>query len=171
VDIIVDVETTDSLEDIAQAINEAAQEWAGDNDSGVPLSAKILDNTLVLTSGTTGTAAAMTFSDDDGVLESLGVVETVEGSKDFADELQSATDAQIKLDGLTVTRPDNTIDDVLDGVTIELNGIGAAKVDVTLDAETAVNSISSMVDAYNATLDWINIRVAEATVDDAESDT
>jgi flagellar hook-associated protein 2 len=119
VDIIVDVETTDSLEDIAQAINEAAQEWAGDNDSGVPLSAKILDNTLVLTSGTTGTAAAMTFSDDDGVLESLGVVETVEGSKDFADELQSATDAQIKLDGLTVTRPDNTIDDVLDGVSIE----------------------------------------------------
>lgn len=168
VDIDVTVEKTDSLEAISAAINEAAQTWADENDSGVPLSASVLDNTLVLTSGTTGTAAAVSVTDDDNVLESLGVVD---GSKAFVNELQAAADAKIKLDGLEVTRPENTIDDLLEGVTIEVNGIGEAKVDVTLDAEKAVTSMKSMVEAYNATLDWVNIRLTEVEDEDAESDT
>lgn len=169
VDISVEVESTDNLQDIAEAINNAAQDWASENDLGLPLMAELRDNTLVLTSGTTGTAAAITAADDSGtVLKSIGVLDETGA---FARELQSASDAKIKLDGLEITRSSNTIDDVIDGVTIEVNGIGEAKVDVTLDAETAVNSIKSMIEAYNTTLDWINTRLTENTVEDAESET
>ncbi len=169
VDITVDVEATDSLQGISEAINQAAQDWASENDQGVPLTSELVDNTLVLTSGTTGTAAAISATDDSGtVLESMGILD---GTGAFSRELQAASDAKIKLDGLEITRSSNTIDDVIDGVTLEVNGIGEAKVDVTLDAEKAVESIKSMVEAYNTTLDWINTRLTESTVDDAESET
>lgn len=69
----------------------------------------------------------------------------------FDNTLQAATDASLKLNGLTVTRPGNRITDLVDGVTIDLNGASAGllRVEVQQDTSTVKDKIRNLVDAYN----------------------
>ncbi|KUK58478.1 MAG: Flagellar hook-associated 2 domain-containing protein, partial [Synergistales bacterium 53_16] len=122
---------------------------------------------LIIAGTETGAANALSANDTDGVLAALGVVDAV---GDFSRVLQEASDAVIVLDGLEVTRSSNTIDDLIEGVTFEVVAEGSAKVDVSLDAEPAVTAVKEMIDAYNETLDWINIRLTEETKEDPQSD-
>lgn len=167
-DVTVDVVSGESLSDIAEAINTAVQEASGGN--APPVSALLLDNTLVISSESTGTDFGVTVSgDDDGVLSGLGVW-NVGGSGEYARVLQAPSDAVFTLDGLEITRSTNTVDDLLEGVTFEIENEGSARVDISLDAEKAVSAVSGMVEAYNEVLDWIDIRLTEDTVDEPESD-
>lgn len=166
-EITVSVSSEDSLNDVVSAINSAVEKKASEEEIENPLSAKIMDNTLILTSNNTGEDYAIHSTDPEGILLELGVLD---GTGVPSRELQGAADAVIKVDGLEVTRSSNTIDDLIDGLTLEITGEGAASVDVVLDAEKAVTSVKSMVEAYNATMDWINIRVSENEDKDAESD-
>ena len=167
-DVTISVSSDDSLNDVVSSINKAITDKAAEDEVDVPLSAKIMDDTLILTSSETGSDNAISVTDTDGVLNQLGVVDT---NGDFSNELKAAQDAKLKVDGLEVVRSSNTIDDLIKGVTIDINGVGSATVDVSLDAGKAVESIKSMVDAYNATMDWINIRVSEHKDEDAKDGT
>lgn len=65
---------------------------------------------------------------------------------------QAAVDASLMVNGLTVTRSSNTIDDVITGVTITLadDSAGATEtLTVSLDEETIVGRINGFVSAYN----------------------
>ena len=65
---------------------------------------------------------------------------------------QAAVDASLVVNGLTVTRSSNTIDDVITGVTITLadDSAGATELlTVSLDEETIVGRINGFVSAYN----------------------
>jgi flagellar hook-associated protein 2 len=126
-----------------------------------------MDNTLILSSSNTGSDYSITSSDPDGILQDLGVLDS-EGA--FAREIQAARDASLSVDGLSITRSSNKIDDLISGVTLELHGQGSAKAEVVLDAEQAVSSVKSMVEAYNAAMDWINIKLSEKPVEDPQSD-
>lgn len=74
-----------------------------------------------------------------------------------------ARDAIVKVDGLTLTRSSNSIDDLLEGVKLTIHGAGSVIMNITQDAEKAVTSIQDFVTAYNDTMDWINIRLSEST--------
>lgn len=167
-DVTVSVSSDDSLKDVVASINDAVNAKASEDEIEAPMSAKVMDNTLILSCNKTGKDYAIDTADTDGILRQLGVLDE---SGSFANELKTAKDAVLKVDGLEVTRSSNTIDDLIDGVTIDIAGEGTASVDVTLDAEEAVDSIKSMVEAYNATMDWINIRVSEKEDEDAEDGT
>jgi len=143
----IDLSTAMTLEEIQAAIN------VDDNDTGVVAGLITGDNgnrTLVLTAGQSGydnrvqlsfggTLDAATFGfstlnrDADGVL------------------LTSDTelDASLVVDGVTVTRSGNSIDDVIDDVTLELEGTGSATVTVEEDPSVAVKALKGFVDAYN----------------------
>ncbi len=74
---------------------------------------------------------------------------------DFS-ETQSAQDSEIKVDGFPtgaeewITRSSNTIDDVLQGVTLHLHDTGTVQVNLTRDIESVKQKLTSMIDAYNA---------------------
>ena len=163
----VEVASDYSLNDIAKAINNAVAQKAEETETAPPLSARVIDNTLIIAGTETGTENMLSANDADGVLEALGVVDT---TSSFSRVLQEATDAVIVLDGLEVTRSSNTIEDLIEGVTLEVVAEGSAKVDVSLDAKPAVTAVKGMIDAYNETLDWINIRLTEETKEDPQSD-
>ena len=163
----VEVASDYSLNDIAKAINNAVAQKAEETETAPPLSARVIDNTLIIAGTETGTENILSANDADGVLEALGVVDT---TSSFSRVLQEATDAVIVLDGLEVTRSSNTIEDLIEGVTLEVVAEGSAKVDVSLDAKPAVTAVKGMIDAYNETLDWINIRLTEETKEDPQSD-
>lgn len=65
-------------------------------------------------------------------------------------ESRAASDARLKVDGFTVTRSSNTITDIVDGVTLELKGIGTAALDTQRDIEGTNESVNEFVERYNA---------------------
>jgi flagellar hook-associated protein 2 len=69
----------------------------------------------------------------------------------FATSLQTATDASFKVNGLTVTRSSNTVNDVIDGVTLDLfaSTTGAARLDLNRDTAGIKDNIKGLVTAYN----------------------
>lgn len=85
------------------------------------------------------------------------------------DQTLEAKDSIISLDGLTVNRNTNTIDDVLNGVTLNLNKV-AASTNVTLaiaqDSSGIKDKITSFVDSYNVLFE----KIAELTAKETDTD-
>jgi flagellar hook-associated protein 2 len=104
---------------------------------------------LVVT-GETGAAQHFSLSSDDGT--SIAPLPKVPVSGlSFNTSLQTATDARFKVNGLEVTRSSNTVNDVIDGITLDLytNTTGAARLDLNRDTTGIKDNIQGLVVAYN----------------------
>ncbi len=156
----VTVTTSDSLNDIAATINQLN---TGASATGVSASVmKVADNDfrLILASDTTG-ATGFTLSGTDldaaGTLSSLQLGAT--GQANVRQSLQSAQDALISIDGLSLTRSTNTITDALAGVTLNLKQADAAvtiNMTIGVDQQALRDNVQSFVDGYNGLQTLIN---------------
>ena len=103
-----------------------------------------------------------TLSDDgDGIVDLLGL----------NDDITEAQNAILVLDGEEIQRDSNDIgesydNELIKGMTINLKGVGEVSIDVSHDAEKAVESIQTFVDNYNSLMSWINTRMTESQVDE-----
>jgi flagellar hook-associated protein 2 len=104
----------------------------------------------VVVTGQTGSAQNFTLSSDDGTATGNNPKVPVAGVS-FATSLQTATDANFKVNGLTVTRGTNTVNDVIDGVTLDLfaSTTGVARLDLNRDTAGIKDNIKGLVKAYN----------------------
>ncbi len=137
----VSVDTTTTLEDLRDAINNLN---AGVTATIVNEGSGTDPYRLILTSDSTGTANTITITQNDTDLT-------------FS-ELQSAQDASITVDGLSITRSSNTISDVIEGVTIELKSADSTKtinLTVSRDIEEVEKKIIAFIDKYNAVVNHI----------------
>lgn len=151
-DLTVDA-SNNSLSALRDAINSAS------SNSFVTASIINVDNAtstgtiskLVLTAKDAGSTNAFTVtgSDDDGVDDDSGL------SRLFTSQLNAqtvASDAVIKVDGQTATRSSNSMTDVLQGVTLDLQKAQVGTkidVNVSLDNESIGKTIGNFVTAYN----------------------
>lgn len=73
--------------------------------------------------------------------------------------VSEAGDAVIKYEGITIMRPDNTIDDVVPGVTLHINDKTehAATIRIEPDTESAKDAIIQFVGKYNQAVAEINV--------------
>ena len=157
-----------TLDEVAEAIN------AESDDSGVKASVLKVSDTdyrLVLSSANTGeTISASSVSGDD-VLTSLGILD---GSGNFADELQAAQQAVFSIDGIEMTRSSNDIDDAVDGVTLHLYQTTPDDTSITVEVGTDLSSvkeaIQTLVDAYNAYREFAYQQAQAPTGDGSEDD-
>jgi len=102
------------------------------------------DHRLIMTSSTTGAA---------GISMNTGAADF------FEREVTQGTDASLTLDGVTITRSENKISDVLSGVTFDLLKADAGTtvtLNVAQDVDAAANKINAFVTAYNDVLATIN---------------
>jgi flagellar hook-associated protein 2 len=130
---------SDSLSDIAAKINSA----------NVGASASVLYDgstyRLMVAATGTGSANAPVFTESGA---SLGLAQ--------AENVKiPAQDAKVSIDGVSVTRPTNTIDDAIQGLTLTLNSPQATSdadtaVKVGLDNSALTTKLNSFVSAYNA---------------------
>lgn len=157
----IELHPTDHLSDVAARINEAVDETT---DEALPIQARLFDNRLIIESTQTGVEAAFSLEDPRGVLANLGL------DLDDPEHHISAQDAKLVVDGVSVTRSSNEISDLIQGLTLNINGVGKVRADIVLDAQNAVESIQSFVEAYNDTMDWINVRLQEEKVEEPESE-
>lgn len=114
--------------------------------------------TIVL-SGETGASNAFTVAQPAGATSVPGL--------SFTTQLQPATDARAVIDGITISRATNTVDDVIPGVTLELlarNTAGAGTLTIGRDTDPAKTKIETMVKAYNDLQDFLD------TLGDPKSD-
>lgn len=151
------------LTNLAAAINN-------DATLAAKVSASVVNDTsstsrLVLTGKQTGLANKVRVADATGTL--LSAIElnsevassgTVGGYL-FAD---ATLDAKFKLDGLDITRSSNSVSDVLTGVTINLLGLSASDVTLTVspDKSAMKASVQEFLDAYNKALTFLRERIA-----------
>lgn len=95
---------------------------------------------------------------------------TSRGDAAPANAISIAQDAIVELQGIQVVRPSNTIDDLISGVTLQLNGSGNGPVDVDIapDRESVKNALIELVFHYNQLMTEINIltRSDQSIVDD-----
>jgi flagellar hook-associated protein 2 len=131
---------SDSLADVADRINSAG--------AGVTASLmKVDDSTykLVMTAKDTGTSKAPTFVDHGDGLD----------LSNSANVKRSAKDASVTIDGIDVTRSNNSITDALPGMTLTLNSVTGTNdpdnvATVALDTSSLTSKLQSFVNAYNA---------------------
>lgn len=135
----INVDAGDSLNDVMKKINDETK------NSGI--SAIVMDNHLVLTDSKTGNRTLQVSGD---VADDLGI-----GS---GATLNQGVDAQFNINGIDMTRSNNKIDDVVDGVTFELTGTSEKEVDLSLknDTEKMKETIKDFVSQYNSLMSFIN---------------
>lgn len=84
---------------------------------------------------------------------------TARGDFEPRNPIETASDARIKLDGITATRSTNTIEDLIPGTTLQLHGAsrGPVTLEVEPDREGIKDSVISFVGQYNQLIRDINI--------------
>ncbi len=136
-----------TLDGIAESINNA----------GYGLRANVLENSkdketpyrLLVTGLSTGTGKQVEFP----------TIYFLDGDQDFFfDETRPAQNAKIKIDGFEIEVPENTVNDVIPGVSLNLKQAvpgRPVRLSVKENLEAIAGKIKSFVDAYNAALAFI----------------
>ena len=135
---------------------ELALQWAASDGADPLLTAADTDST-----GATVTATEVTSFVAGSALSSVDLA---------ASPLKSATDAIVVVNGLSITRSSNAVDDVIPGVYLDLlsTNVGApADIRITRDTATIKENLQAVVKAYNDAVSDIGI-LTGARTDDPE---
>ena len=155
--------TIDSSNNTLASLRDSLNE---DESNGV--SASIINDgsgyRLVLSSDNTGENYAMeiTVSDDDGDNDdnTTGISRLAHNdTTKNAAETVAANDAEIILNGLTITRDTNSIDSVITGVTIEIKDTKPGsniRLNINSDTSTVESQIQAFVGNYNTLIGRLN---------------
>ncbi|MEN3753937.1 flagellar filament capping protein FliD [Mangrovibacter yixingensis] len=155
-----------SLQGIANAINNA-----NGNVTATIVKASDSDYRLMLTSKSTGADSAMTVTvtGDDTLQAAIGYDSST--STGALTQQTAAQDAIVSVNGISVQRDTNTIDDALPGVTLTLSAVSTSDETLTISRATDDNktAITTWVNAYNS-LQTTLASVTKYVAVDANSD-
>lgn len=150
--ITIDLSAADSsLSGIRDAIN--------DSKSGV--SASIINTgdgyRLAITSDDTGVDNEMSISvsGDSDLQAFMGYNGTSTDGNNGMEESVTAQDAELTVNNIKITNSSNTIDDALEDITLNLNGVttGSQTLTITKDISKSETAVKAWVDAYNSLQD------------------
>lgn len=147
----IEIDAKDTVHTIANKINEA----------DVAVTARVIDGRLVIQADETGEAHQLQFEGE--LWQKLGITGGDDKILDTA-QLQSAQDAVFKIEGLTIARSSNKIDDVIEGVTFTLQGEGEAVIDIKRDEAAVLDAVRKFVEQYNSTMSFIQSRSSDGGV-------
>jgi len=171
-DVSVTIGADDTDEDIVEATVSAINAAMADVDDAV-IATAVSDTAttvkLVVRSADTGTTYKMSLEDVSGtLLSALGIDDETVAATDttggyiYAD---AALDARLTVDGISITRDSNVLDDVLNGVTLTLRGTqsdgdDAVELSVTPDRESIRSTVEDFLEKYNDALDYLRTKTA-----------
>lgn len=143
------------------------------NAANVGIKASIIETspgnkTLILTSDEFGTNASMTFgtntdpdnkrtfidATNESVLTTLGLM--TDSATKGMNTKQAAQNAEVTINGIDIVHSDNTLDGVIEGVTIDLLKEGASSTfEIAKDYDLIADKVQNFVDAYNEVIELI----------------
>jgi len=124
--------STETLDGVLSAINSS--------DAGVTASFDGSSDTIRVVSDTLG-SRTIDFTDGTSGFLAAAYLDTADQT--------AGTDAQLTVDGASMTRNTNTITDAIGGVSFTLLATGSSTVTVNNDYEGMIEDITEFVDAYN----------------------
>lgn len=142
-----DIKATDSLKDIANAINNAKDPSDDKGTKSAGLKATIVNNQLVISSEEMG----------DRTLTIGGDLKDSLGFKDS--QTTRGQSAKFTLDGIEMERNSNTPTDVVDGVTFTLKKADPTKtitLGLTNDTDKELSAIKDFVSQYNSVMSFLS---------------
>jgi flagellar hook-associated protein 2 len=166
-------ESNNTLSGVRDAINKAGAEQG--------VSATIVTDSsgsrLVLSSSTTGAGEDITVavSAAAGDLSKLAFAggTAAPGSDGSAGVITKASNAELTIDGLSVTSKTNTVDSAIEGLTLDLKGLTEANkpltIGVALDEAGVTKQIQAFVDAYNKLIGVVNAQTKVTPVGDGKA--
>lgn len=143
----IDVKATDSLKDIANAINNAKDPSDSTGTKGAGLKATIVNNQLVVTSEEMGDRT-LTIGGD--LKDSLGFANS---------QTKRGQNAKFTLDGIEMERNSNSPTDVIDGVTLNFKKADASKtitLGLTNDTDKELSAVKDFVSQYNSVMSFFS---------------
>ena len=143
----IDVKATDSLKDIANAINNAKDPSDDKGTKSAGLKATIVNNQLVISSEEMG----------DRTLTIGGDLKDSLGFKDS--QTTRGQSAKFTLDGIEMERNSNTPTDVVDGVTFTLKKADPTKtitLGLTNDTDKELSAVKDFVNQYNSVMSFLS---------------
>ncbi|MCH8927718.1 MAG: flagellar filament capping protein FliD [Candidatus Marinimicrobia bacterium] len=160
-DVVLDLSTM-SITDVKTAIDNASIAnisttitTTEDDDGKTIYRLEIVDST-----------GAPTFTDSGNVLQALGILESAVTS-----ELNAESDSTIVIDGITINRDDNIIDDVIEGTTLNLLQAETGtniEVNVERNLDSVISKMTDLVKAYNVVVQFVKqqLQLDEEQVDE-----
>ncbi len=131
------------------------------NSSGANVTASILNDgsgsspfRLVVSSNKPGTESTLLISHSGKM--AIGAGPLVDSTILSFSETQSASNASFTIDGLSISKSANTVTDVIDGVTIELESMGSGTITIDSDIDAMKTNIDTFVSEYNELISFIN---------------
>lgn len=113
---------------------------------------------LVLTSNITGEGNDLVIRNDNAELDRLSTVPTGGGST--LNLANAAQDAEIELDGVTLTSATNVFEDAVQDLSITVKAVTPegknASLDIATDKESAEKNIQAFITSYNALVDQVD---------------
>ncbi|WP_235719914.1 flagellar filament capping protein FliD [Ligilactobacillus ruminis] len=143
----IDVKATDSLKDIANAINNAKDPSDSTGTKGAGLKATIVNNQLVISSEEMGDRT-LTIGGD--LKDSLGFANS---------QTTRGQSAKFTLDGIEMERNSNSPTDVIDGVTLNFKKDDASKtitLGLTNDTDKELSAVKDFVSQYNSVMSFLS---------------
>src|SRR5450830_1860460 len=147
------------------------------NASGAGVTASIVNDgsdtpyRLVLTSDSTGTESAMTVTYTGTGTDSTDQASSLfgyDGSSSNMTQTVEALDAELTLNGISITSQSNTVEDAVQGVTLNLSATGSSQtLTISQDTDAIYDAISTFVTAYNSYVSSVDTLTAY----NADSDT
>lgn len=143
--VVITIEDGDTLADVADKIN------ASDAAVNATLIFDGSDYRLQVVNEDTGYTTA-------NPNDALVITESYQGgagSKLNLSQVDAATNAVVNIDGLDMEFQDNALDEVLEGVTIDLTGLGSTTFAISNDKAGTKENIEAFVEVYNETIELI----------------
>lgn len=143
----IDVKDTDSLKDIANAINSAKDPSDKEGTKGAGLKATIVNNQLVITSEEMGNR---TLTIGGNLKDSLGFKDS---------KTEPGQSAEFTLDGIQMKRNSNNPTDVVDGVTFNFKKADESKtitLGLTNDTDKELSAVKDFVSQYNSVMSFLS---------------
>ncbi|MFC6465697.1 flagellar filament capping protein FliD [Marinilactibacillus sp. GCM10026970] len=138
----IEIKAEDSLKDIRDKINEQSEKSK--------IKASIVDNRLILTHTDSGE-------------KTLSVIGEAASDLGFGTDVASVKigqQAEFEIDGLNIKKDSNTITDVLDGVTLNLQKVHGLdesdRISITNNTDKAADTMKELVDQYNSLNSFID---------------
>jgi len=148
------ITSSSTVQDLMNAIETAFE--AGGDEVSVYVTSDGKIEVADLETGSSSLSVSLTSSISDGSLDwgtftALGTVRNR--------QLTAGQDATLSVDGVTVTRSENTIDDLIPGVTLNLldsDSGTTVTLNIARDIDAIVDKINDFVNAYNDVASYIN---------------
>ena len=152
------VSSTHTLVNIAALINR------GIFAEGNEVTAGVVDRRLILTANNSGTHRSIVAAHTSGTDNILQALKVVDSGGAYANVIQAPTNAAFTVDGISITRSQNSgLTDVISGVTLNLAADAAGKnaaLVVTRDTATIVAKLKALVADFNAANDYVTGQTA-----------